>query len=129
MRRFILIYIYIAIAIACILSLQSCRTGGVSAELDYIETYINEYPDSALSVLQNINEDLLHGRSNRNHYNLLLAQAKDKCFIDETEDSVMLSVVNYYSNRRDKEKLFRAYYYLGRIRQNAGRLTTTRAYM
>lgn len=121
MRRFILIYI--AIAIACILSLQSCRTGGVSAELDYIETYINEYPDSALSVLQNINEDLLHGRSNRNHYNLLLAQAKDKCFIDETEDSVMLSVVNYYSNRRDKEKLFRAYYYLGRIRQNAGRYT------
>lgn len=119
MRRFILIYI----AIACILSLQSCRTGGVSAELDYIETYINEYPDSALSVLQNINEDLLHGRSNRNHYNLLLAQAKDKCFIDETEDSVMLSVVNYYSNRRDKEKLFRAYYYLGRIRQNAGRYT------
>ena len=121
MRRFILIYI--AIAIACILSLQSCRTGGVSAELDYIETYINEYPDSALSVLQNINEDLLYGRSNRNHYNLLLAQAKDKCFIDETEDSVMLSVVNYYSNRRDKEKLFRAYYYLGRIRQNAGRYT------
>ena len=121
MRRFILIYI--AIAIACILSLQSCRTGGVSAELDYIETYINEYPDSALSVLQNINEDLLHGRSNRNHYNLLLAQAKDKCFIDETEDSVMLSVVNYYSNRRDEEKLFRAYYYLGRIRQNAGRYT------
>lgn len=121
MRRFILIYI--AIAIACILSLQSCRTGGVSAELDYIETYINEYPDSALSVLQNINEDLLHGRSNRNYYNLLLAQAKDKCFIDETEDSVMLSVVNYYSKRKDKEKLFRAYYYLGRIRQNAGRYT------
>ena len=123
MRRFILIYIAIAIAIACILSLQSCRTGGVSAELDYIETYINEYPDSALSVLQNINEDLLHGRSNRNYYNLLLAQAKDKCFIDETEDSVMLSVVNYYSKRKDKEKLFRAYYYLGRIRQNAGRYT------
>lgn len=121
MRRFILIYI--AIAIACILSLQSCRTGGVSAELDYIETYINEYPDSALSVLQNINEDLLHGRSNRNYYNLLLAQAKDKCFIDETEDSVMLSVVSYYSKRKDKEKLFRAYYYLGRIRQNAGRYT------
>lgn len=121
MRRFILIYI--AIAIACILSLQSCRTGGVSAELDYIETYINEYPDSALSVLQNINEDLLHGRSNRNYYNLLLAQAKDKCFIDETEDSVMLSVVSYYSKRKDKEKLFMAYYYLGRIRQNAGRYT------
>lgn len=121
MRRFILIYI--AIAIACILSLQSCRTCGVSAELDYIETYINEYPDSALSVLQNINEDLQHGRSNMNHYNLLLAQAKDKCFIDETEDSVMLSVVNYYSKRKDKEKLFRAYYYLGRIRQNAGRYT------
>ena len=60
MRRLIFIFI---ITISFI-SLQSCRTGGVSAELDYIETYINEYPDSALSVLQNINEDLLHGRSN-----------------------------------------------------------------
>ena len=99
MRRFILIYI----AIACILSLQSCRTGGVSAKLDSIETYINEYPDSALFVLQDINEDLLSVRSNRNHYNLLLAQAKDKCFIDETEDSVMLSVVTYYSKRKDKD--------------------------
>ncbi len=110
-------------AIACILSLQSCRTGGVSAKLDSIETYINESPDSALLVLQDISVDLLRGNSNRNHYNLLLAQAKDKCFIDETEDSVMLSVVNYYSKRKDKEKLFRAYYYLGRIRQNAGRYT------
>ena len=35
----------------------------------------------------------------------------------------MLSVVSYYSKRKDKEKLFRAYYYLGRIRQNAGRYT------
>ncbi len=74
MRRLFFIFI---ITISFI-SLQSCRTGGVSAALDSIETYINEYPDSALSVLQNINEDLLHGRSNRNHYNLLLAQAKDK---------------------------------------------------
>ena len=119
MKRFILVYF----TIACALSLQSCRTCGVSAELDSIETYINEYPDSALFLLQDISEDLLSVRSNRNHYNLLLAQAKDKCFIDETEDSVMLSVVSYYSKRKDKEKLFRAYYYLGRIRQNAGRYT------
>ena len=119
MRRLIFIFI---ITISFI-SLQSCRTDGVSAELDSIETYINEYPDSALFVLQDISEDLLRGKTNMNHYNLLMAQAKDKCFIDETEDSVMLSVVNYYSNRRDKEKLFRAYYYLGRIRQNAGRYT------
>lgn len=119
MRRLIFIFI---ITISFI-PLQSCRTGGVSSELNYIETYINEYPDSALFALQNITEDLLYCSSNRNHYNLLLAQAKDKCFIDETEDSVMLSVVSYYSKRKDKEKLFRAYYYLGRIRQNAGRYT------
>lgn len=119
MKRFILVYF----AVTCILSLQSCRIGGVSTELDSIETYINEYPDSALFVLQNINQDLLRSRFNRNHYNLLLAQAKDKCFIDETEDSIMQSVVNFYSERKDKEKLFRAYYYLGRIQQNAGRYT------
>ena len=32
----------------------------------------------------------------------------------------MTQVANYYEGKRDKEKLFKAYYYLGRIQYNAG---------
>ncbi|MGM9748824.1 MAG: hypothetical protein ACI3ZN_08480, partial [Candidatus Cryptobacteroides sp.] len=86
-------------------------------EFKNIETFINERPDSALMVLQSIDVSSLKGDS-INHYQLLLAQAKDKCFIDETDDSLMVSVVRYYKRRNDFSKLFRSYYYLGRIQQN-----------
>lgn len=108
-------------SIATILLCVSCSTD--MSTLEDIETYINERPDSALMVLSSMDVSSLKGREARNYYHLLLAQAKDKCFIDETNDSQMLSVVDYYKSHTDYPKLFRAYYYLGRIRQNAGRYT------
>lgn len=63
---------------------------------------------------------MIRSASQLNHYHLRLAQAKDKCFIDETEPSILLEVVDYYRKHKDTDKLFDAYYYLGRIYQNAG---------
>lgn len=119
MKQFALI----CLTIASVLLLKSCNNPSVADLLDTIDTYINESPDSALFTLQNIDKTTICSKSCLNHYNLLLAQAKDKCYIDETNDSVMLSVVDYYAKVRDKEKLFMAYYYLGRIQQNDGRYT------
>ena len=88
--------------------------------LDDIETFINECPDSALTFLDSFDTTLLENKSVLAHHSLLHAQAKDKCYIDETNDSLMTQVVNYYESKRDKEKLFKSYYYLGRIQYNAG---------
>lgn len=88
--------------------------------LNDIETFINERPDSALTILDSFDTSLLDHKSIWAHHSLLHAQAKDKCYIDETNDSLMTLVVNYYEGKRDKEKLFKAYYYLGRIQYNAG---------
>ena len=85
-----------------------------------IETFINERPDSALTILDSFDTSLLDHKSVWAHHSLLHAQAKDKCYIDETNDSLMTQVVNYYEGKRDKEKLFKSYYYLGRIQYNAG---------
>ena len=93
MKQFALI----CLTIASVLLLQSCKNRSVADLLDTIDTYINESPDSALFTLQNIDKTAIRSKSCLNYYNLLLAQAKDKCYIDETNDSVMLSVVNYYS--------------------------------
>ena len=88
--------------------------------LNDIETFINERPDSALTILDSFDTSLLDHKSVWAHHSLLHAQAKDKCYIDETDDSLMTQVVNYYEGKRDKEKLFKSYYYLGRIQYNAG---------
>ena len=88
--------------------------------LNDIETFIDERPDSALIILDSFDTSLLENKSVWAHHSLLHAQAKDKCYIDETNDSLMIQVVNYYEGRHDKEKLFKAYYYLGRIQYNAG---------
>lgn len=88
--------------------------------LNDIETFINERPDSALTILDSFDTSLLDHKSVWVHHSLLHAQAKDKCYIDETNDSLMTQVVNYYEGKRDKEKLFKSYYYLGRIQYNAG---------
>ena len=104
---------------AILLLCTSCSS--YRTELENVESYINERPDSALAFLQSIDISSVKGKAVKNHYYLLLAQAKDKCFIDETNDSLMLCVVDYYKKRNDFNKLFRSYYYLGRIQQNDSR--------
>lgn len=114
MRKLITILIVALAAISCGKIKDAHNT------LNDIETFINERPDSALTILDSFDTSLLENKSVWAHQSLLHAQAKDKCYIDETNDSLMTQVVNYYEGKRDKERLFKAYYYLGRIQYNAG---------
>lgn len=114
MRKLIAILILTLAAISCGKIKDAHNT------LNDIETFINERPDSALTILDSFDTSLLENKSVWAHHSLLHAQAKDKCYIDDTNDSLMTQVVNYYEGKRDKEKLFKAYYYLGRIQYNAG---------
>lgn len=119
MRKLITILIVTLSAISCGKIKDAHNT------LNDIETFINERPDSALTILNSFDTSLLDHKSIWAHHSLLHAQAKDKCYIDETNDSLMTQVVNYYEGKRDKEKLFKAYYYLGRIQYNAGDYATS----
>lgn len=114
MRKLITILIVTLAAISCGKIKDAHNT------LNDIETFINERPDSALTILDSFDTSILDHKSVWAHHSLLHAQAKDKCYIDETNDSLMTQVVKYYEGKRDKEKLFKAYYYLGRIQYNAG---------
>lgn len=88
--------------------------------LNDIETFINERPDSALVLLDSFDTRPLKNKRIWAHHSLLHAQAKDKCYIDEIDDLLITQVVKYYEGKHDKENLFKAYYYLGRIQYNAG---------
>ena len=119
MRKLITILIVTLTAISCGKIKDAHNT------LNDIETFINERPDSALTILDSFDTSVLENKSVWAHHSLLHAQAKDKCYIDETNDSLMTQVVNYYEGKRDKERLFKAYYYLGRIQYNAGASATS----
>ena len=99
--KLLVVYKYV---VAILLLCTSCSN--YKTELKDVESYINERPDSALAFLQSIDISSVKGKSVKNHYYLLLAQAKDKCFIDETNDSLMLRVVDYYKSKNDFNKLF-----------------------
>ena len=110
----------ITILIATLTAISCGKIKDAHNTLNDIETFINERPDSALTILDSFDTSLLENKSIWAQHSLLHAQAKDKCYIDETDDSLMTQVVNYYEGKRDKERVFKAYYYLGRIQYNAG---------
>lgn len=123
-------FVFLILSLCSLLALCLCADRQHVAErLTAAEQFMGGgRPDSALYALQSIDPALIHRASQQNHYYLLLAQAKDKCYIDETDDSVLLQVIDYYRRSADKEKLFKAYYYLGRTYQNAFRYSDAMYY-
>lgn len=113
--------IYTLIATALLLSYSGHEVRNSIKVLDDVESYIQERPDSALSVLEGIDKSVLNSRELKARHGLLLSMALDKNFIDLTSDSLIAPVVEYYEGTKDYDHLFKAYYYLGRIYHNADR--------
>ena len=82
MRRELLYLLFVILA-------SSCVSSPVQTTLDDVESYIMERPDSALSVLDSIDRDLLDTRRLRAQHALLHVMALDKNYIDVTDDSTV----------------------------------------
>lgn len=92
----------------------------ITDTLHRAEALMNEYPDSAYTLLQTLPVDKLHQDKNRARYALLYSQALDKNYIDETNDSLINIAVDYYRTTDDVHSKFLAFYYQGRVYTNAG---------
>lgn len=87
-----------------------CQRSPVNQQLDLAEAIMEEYPDSALTILQQIDGSTLRGEPQARHA-LLLSQAYDKNYIDQTSDSLISIATSYYNNHGDKrDKLMAGYY-------------------
>lgn len=100
--------------------LAACGTNETARLLDDVESYIRQHPDSALNALRRIDASHLGSKANRGHYSLLYAMALDKNYIDTIDMSVIQPALDYYDADSDPDHCMQAYYYLGRIQQNAG---------
>lgn len=91
----------------------------MSLSLQEVETFLQDRPDSALAALRALDTTKLNTRALRAHYALLYAMALDKNWIDTTDTGVIMPAVSYYSRHKSLDRRAKAYYYLGRIQQNA----------
>lgn len=104
----------------------SCnRDADILVLLDEAEAKMQDEPESVFDLLNGIRIKDIKNGEHQARYALLYSQAKDKCFIDETDDSLISIAVDYYANSMwsEPEYLFLSYYYLGRVQQNAGQYT------
>lgn len=114
MKRYIIILIVA-------LSLASCTKHSEHWEtLAQVESYIEERPDSALVVLQGIDNEELANDEERAKHALLLSMALDKNYIDKTDFDVLQPAIDYYEDNGSATDKLRTYFYQGRIYQNAG---------
>ncbi len=111
---------YITVIILA-LSLVSCSQHSKHWEtLAQVESYIEERPDSALTILQGMDKDELSGMEEKAKHALLLAMAMDKNYIDRTDFDVLQPAIDYYEDNGSATDKLRTYFYQARIFQNQG---------
>ena len=111
----------IFILTAVILILSSCSAGNQADVLDDVESFISEDPERALSVLDSLSSSgELPGHEAKARFALLYSMALDKNYIDSTDDSLINVAVKWYRRHGSPDEKLKAYYYQGRIYQNAG---------
>lgn len=81
---------------------------------------MEEYPDSALSVLESISFPQELPRADRALYALLLTQARYKNYITLEDDSLIKTAVEYYGDRKKSVRAAKAHYYWGATYRDRG---------
>ena len=84
------------------------------------ESVMEADPKAAMAILDSICTDQLSNDSDKALFALLYSQARDKNYIDVTDDSLVNIAVTYYTGRSDDLHKERANYYLACVKCNAG---------
>lgn len=111
---------YIAIIVA-VLCMVSCSNHSADwSVLLQVDSFIEQYPDSALTVLERIDVAELTSNEERAKYALLLSMALDKNYVDKTDFEMLQPAIDYYQHHGTATDKLRTYYYEGRIYFNKG---------
>lgn len=109
------IHIISYLLLICVLCFPSCsNSNSISPELHQAEMLMETAPDSALTILNNIQSPEKLSSKEYAAYSLLFTQALDKNYIMITSDSLIKKAVAYYENQNDIPALALSYYYMGR---------------
>ena len=114
--------IYVTIWLISFLLLNSCtRQHNHNILLVQADSLMEEYPDSALRILESVEPQQLKVQADKAYYALLLTQARDKNYIVQTDDSVIRIAIKHYDSAEYIPMQAKAYYYKGCIYRDANR--------
>lgn len=99
---------------------SSCGRHQAELVLEDVETYIQDRPDSALAVLESMDQHTIVTRAAKAKYAVLYSAALDKNYIDTTDLDIIQPAVTYYMRHGTPDEKLKALYYQGRIHSNAG---------
>lgn len=113
---------------ATLLWLLTCCTGHETDErLVRIAAEVSASPNEALATLDSIDPRSLPD-ADRHFYDFLTVKASDKAYITHESDSLILSVVEYYSTQSKDTVYPEALYYAGRVYSDLGDYPTALDY-
>ena len=112
----------LAVVCAAAVVLLSCSKADLETErtLEDVASFIEERPDSALTILDTMDSFSLTTSALKARHSLLLAMARDKNYIDDTTDSIIAPAVSWYCRHGSADEKLLMNYYRGRIAMNAG---------
>lgn len=120
--RSIIFFCMVAIWIALICG---CRHNGDAYVLKDVESIISDSPDSAISVLADIDTTLLISAKDKAQYHLLMADALFKAGHKDSLSHNVAHAVEYYKDHGSRRKVARAYFYSGLVKQNQKRYSSS----
>lgn len=112
----------LAVVCAAAVVLLSCSKADLETErtLEDVASFIEERPDSALTILDTMDSFSLTTSALKARHSLLLAMARDKNYIDDTTDSIIAPAVSWYRRHGSADEKLLMNYYRGRIAMNVG---------
>ncbi len=110
------------IILAVVAFLTACTPAAhYDGRLAAADSLMHDRPDSALAILQALHPDSLSTQGDHAYRDLLLTQARYKCYITATTDSAINRALHYYRHHsHEQEKLTRAYIYKGAVMEELG---------
>lgn len=110
------------IILAVVAFLTACTPAAhYDGRLAAADSLMHDRPDSALAILQALHPDSLATQGDHAYRDLLLTQARYKCYITATTDSAINRALHYYRRHsHEQEKLTRAYIYKGSVMEELG---------
>lgn len=112
-------YTFYLIIISIAILLPSCIDRHHNPQLEKVSDLIESAPLVALDSLEKINHGTLDNED-RHYYDFLSIKASDKAYIPHKSDSLILSVIDYYSSDKNNPLYIESLYYAGRVYSDKG---------
>lgn len=118
--RHLLHIIMLTLVAAVISAVTGCsRDSRAIATLDLADSLLSSRPDSSLALIISIDTSALSSPGARARWVLSYTIARDKNFVDETDDSLIAAAARYFAQKNDTRRAMLSHYYLSLVQFNA----------